>query len=220
MAEFLEGIEGYNDVEINTGNKPKEIVPGAYVLKISNAKIERYSAESVAIKLAFDIEEGEYKGYYGKLYEYNKSGQYAENAKWKGTFSLFYPTSSDPEMKKKETASFKRAITAINDSNKSQIDPTKKFNLDAFKGKIVGGAFGLVDWEWNEKSGTKCECRWFVSADRVRAGEVDIPSHKGYKGAAPKTQNAAQPTESTAPAQQSGDLGDFEEILSDGDIPF
>lgn len=215
MAEFLEGIEGYNDVEINTGSKPKEPVPGGYVLKIISAKIARYSADSVAIKLAFDIDEGEYKGYYGKLYEYNKSGKYAESAKWKGTFNIFYPTSSDPDKKKQETSSFKRAITAFNDSNKKQIDPSKRFSLDEFKGKLVGGAFGLTDWEWEGKSGTNCSCRWLVGVDHVRAGEVEIPKHKGVNGATPKAEDSAN----NASAQNSIS-SDFEEIISDGDIPF
>lgn len=220
MAEFLEGIEGYDEVDISVGNKPKEIVPGAYVLKIMSAKLERYSAESVAIKLAFDVDEGEYKGYYGKLYEYNKSGQYAANAKWKGTLSLFYPTSSDPDKKKREIANFKRAITAINDSNKTKIDPTKKLNLDSFKGKYVGGAFGLVDWEWDGKSGTKCECRWFVGVDRVRAGEVETPAHKGVKGAAPIANTNTAEQQKPADEQPGTIENDFEEIISDGEIPF
>lgn len=215
MAEFLEGIEGYNEVEVTEfGDKPEDIKPGAYVLKIMNAKIERYSADSVAVKLAFDIAEGEFKGYFAKLYEYNKSGQYAENAKWKGTFNIFYPTSSDPERKKQQTSTFKRAITAINDSNTQKIDPAKKFSLDAFKGKLVGAAFGTVDHEWNGNNWTRCECRWLVSVDKVRSGEVDTPKHKGLKGAATTT---AQTETASADSSLSSD---FEEIISDGEVPF
>lgn len=216
MAEFLEGIEGYNDVEVTEfGDKPEEIKPGAYVLKITNAKLERYSANSVAVKIAFDVTEGEYKGYYAKLYEYNKSGQYSENAKWKGTFNIFYPTATDPEKKKMQTASFKRAITAINDSNTQKIDPAKKFSLDVFKGKLVGGAFGTVDHEWNGNNWTRCECRWLVSADKVRSGEVETPKHKGLKGASAPSQAAH--TDTTF-SESSTD--DFEEIISDGEVPF
>lgn len=224
MGEFLEGIKGYNDVEITEiGNKPKDIVPGAYVLKIKQAKIERYSASSIAIKLMFDIAEGEYKGYYDELYKYNKSGQYAEQAKWKGTLKIWYPTESDdPENYKKSVANLKRAITAINDSNSGKkIDPEKGINLDDFKNKIVGGAFGFVDWSMDGRTGTKCECRWLVSAEKARSGDVAIPKHKGLKGAEPlsETDNKQESTVSE-PLQQGGDLGDFAEIISDGDIPF
>lgn len=215
MAEFLEGIEGYDEVEINTGNKPKDIVPGGYILKVKDAKIARFSAGSVAIKLAFDIEEGEFKGYYSHLYNYNKSGQYSENARWKGVYNIFYPSSSDPEQKKREIASFKRTITAFNDSNKAQIDPTKKFSLDAFKGKLVGGVFGLSDWEWNGKNGTKCECRWLIGVERVRSGEFELPKHKGVNGKVPEASKLG--TSSTA---QSSLVSDFVEIISEGDIPF
>lgn len=219
MAEFLEGIKGYNEVEVTEpGSKPKEIAPGAYVLKIAGAKLERYSADKVAIKLRFDIEEGEFKDYYKALYDYNKSGQFADQAKWKGTFSIWYPTSnSDPEKYKREVSSFKRAITAINDSNKGKkIDPENGINLDEFKGKAVGGAFGLVDWEYEGKEGTRCECRWLVSVERVKAGDVETPKHKGLKGAAPK-QTATQNSEAAASA---GSVADFEDILSDDDPPF
>lgn len=216
MAEFLEGIEGYDEVEVTEfGDKPEEIKPGAYILKITKAKIERYSADAVAVKLAFDVVEGEFKGYYAKLYEYNKSGQYAKDAKWKGTYSIFYPTSSDPEKKKQQTASFKRAITAINDSNTQKIDPTKKFSLDVFNGKIVGGAFGTVDHEWNGNNWTRCECRWLVSADKVRKGEVETPKHKGLKGASVPAQTAQTDT-----TFSGSSTDDFEEIISDGEVPF
>lgn len=221
MAEFLEGIEGYNDVEINTGNKPKELIPGAYVLKITNAKVERFSASKAAIKVMFDIDEGEFKGYFGKLYEYNCSGQYKEQAKWKGVFNIWLPQSGvDEEQHKKDIASFKRAITAINDSNPQKIDPSQRFSTDSFKGKKVGGAFGLVDWEWDGKSGTRCECRWLVGADRVRSGDVETPAHKGLKGAAPVSATApAQATSDNTASEQLTGMEDFE-VISDGDIPF
>lgn len=210
MSEFLEGIEGYKECEINTGNKPKEIIPGGYILRIINAKLERYSAESVAIKLMFDIAEGEYEGYYQKLYDYSKSGQYADTAKWKGTFNIFYPTASDPAKKKQQLKSFKQAITAINDSNPGRplIDPTQKFSLDSFKSKIVGGAFGLKDWEWDGKTGTTCQCRWFVAFTHVRANDVIIPEHKHLNN-----QSGGQQSNIT-------DTKDFEQVFSDGDIPF
>lgn len=219
MAEFLEGIEGYNEVEITEiGSKPKDIEPGAYVLKIKAAKLERYTKNGggMAIRLAFDIVEGEFSGYYQALYDYNKSGQYAESAKWKGTFSIWVPVKKDDqEQYKKDVASFKRAITAINDSNPGKpIDPSKKLSLDEFKGKLVGGAFGLVDWEYNGKEGTRCECRWLVGVDRVHAGSVDTPKHKGIRGAEPKAYTAAASTGSAA-----DDLS-VVEILSDDEVPF
>lgn len=222
MAEFLEGIKGYNEVEVTEpGNKPKEITPGAYVLKIAGAKLERYSADKIAIKLRFDIAEGEFKDYYKALYDYNKSGQFADQAKWKGTFSIWYPTSnSDPEKYKREVSSFKRAITAINDSNNGKkIDPENGISLDEFKGKMVGGAFGLVDWEYEGKEGTRCECRWLVRVERVKAGDVETPKHKGVNGAAPKQESDHTAGGSEKPVE-TGDLSDFEEIISDSEIPF
>lgn len=223
MAEFLEGIKGYSEVDVTEiGSKPKEIVPGGYVLRIANAKTEHRDANTVIIKLMFDIEEGEYKGYYKALYDYNKSGQYAEQAKWKGILNIWYPVDNgDPERFKKDVANFKRTITAINDSNpgKKAINPESKFSTDDFKGKLVGGAFGLVDWEYNGKSGTRCECRWFVGIDHIKAGDFQIPNHKPMKGKEPMSQTETAPaTTNPAPAQSISN--DFEEILSDGDIPF
>lgn len=216
MAEFLEGIEDFDEVEVQEhAEKPAEPVPGGYILKIIGAKLERYSnSNSVAIKIAFDIDEGDYKGYYKKLNDYNKS--FDEKAKWKGTFNVWYPNKADePDLYNKSMQNFKRAITAINDSNPTKIDVTKKFSMDAFKGKKVGAAFGLSDWEYYGKTGTKCECRWFASVDRVKSGEMPIPKHKGLKGAAPITQTAADDTANTDSV-----FGDFEEILSDGEVPF
>jgi hypothetical protein len=219
MSDFLAGIDIYDEVEVTEiGNKPKEPTPGAYVLKILGAKIERFSDDKVAIKLQIDIAEGEYADYYKQLYEYNKSGKFAKNAKWKGTFRIWYPVNNgDTEEYKRQVASLKRCITAINDSNSGKkIDPKAGIDPAIFKGKKVGGAFGLVDLEYNGKEGTRLECRWLVGVDRVKAGEVETPAHKGLKGAEPK-QTATQNSEAAASA---GSVADFEDILSDDDPPF
>lgn len=220
MGDIFKGLGNiYDEVDVTAvGSKPKEPTPGAYVLKILGAKIERFSGGKLAFKLKIDIAEGEFTDYYKQLYEYNKSGKFGDDAKWKGTFSIFIPDGSegDPDYKK-QVASFKRSITAINDSNKGKpLDGNKGFNTDDFKGKKVGGAFGLVDWEYNGKEGTRCECRWLVGVDRVKAGEVETPAHKGLKGAEPK--QAA--TQNSGAAASAGSVADFEDILSDDDPPF
>lgn len=250
---FLQGIAGYNDVDVSEPvivNKPADLPPGAYVLRIKDAKVERYSTNKIAIKLAFDIAEGPAAGYYEALYKYNKTGKYADTAKWKGTYSIWYPSGDETEEDRKRTiASLKRAVTAINNSNPgSNIDPARGINLDDFKGKIVGGAFGLVDGEYKGRQWTKCECRWLAAVDKVRSGQVETPGHKYLNGKSdkitpqannnvlpPVQQPVQQPTQVTEqqqipqsvsafPNQQEitdEDLSEFEEILSDGEVvPF
>ncbi len=204
--------EEWNETEAYTGEsqKPEEIKAGGYILKILGCKFTETSNGAVKMVFAFDVAEGEYSGYFKKLLDYER--QFNQNAKTKGTYDFFFPVKGDAdypdaeEKRKKNMKMLKGVVTAINESNPyaPPIDLSKPISLDAFKGKLVGGIFGDVEWAWKGKTGMKARCRWFTNAAKIRSGDFKIPE--------PKFQNE-QPTV-TVQAFPKG------EIISDGDVPF
>ena len=218
MSEFLSGFgNDYNEVEAYSGgSKPEALEPNGYVLRIIGCKTQTARTGATKLMFAFEIAEGEKKGYFKALHEYQK--QFDTNAKWQGTYDFFYPTKGngspeDIKKYKKSLAMLKSVVTAINESNphSAPIDVTKQFTVDAFKGKLVGGIFGLVEWNYNGKSGMKARCRWFTDVAKVRSGDFTIPDPKysaGSQQSAPQNPLAGM------------NVSDFEEIISDGDVPF
>ncbi|MDO5559511.1 MAG: single-stranded DNA-binding protein [Oscillospiraceae bacterium] len=94
------------------------------------------------------------------------------------------------------------------------------------KGKMIIVEGALRNDNYTDKDGVK-HYSMNVQADKVSFGESKAAS-EGYSGGSGQQNNFAQPAYKNAePAQQTsnesvqiGDLDDFEEILSDGDVPF
>lgn len=216
--ETFEGLGAdYENASICTsGEKPAELIPGAYILGLKTAHMETLDSGKRKLVLYFDICEGEYTGYYNALYEYEKkfdNQSEGKKAKWKGTLDIWMPDKKDgEELYKSSMSRFKAAITAINSSNpgKPEINPKVKFGSADFMNKIVGGAFGEVEWYFDGRSGWKTKCRWLADAGKVRDGKVTIPN---------KLQNKNR-IKDEEEMDASPDMSDYEEIISDGDLPF
>lgn len=73
--------------------------------------------------------------------------------------------------------SFKTFITCVENSNPGvQLWNGNTLNLLAFKGKKIGGVFGIVEEEYNGERKKKRKLRWFCSNDKV--AEAPIPNEK------------------------------------------
>lgn len=201
------------------GEKPGALPPGAYVLEIKTAHMESTQSGKRYLALYFDIAEGECEGYYQAVWEYEKKYDKPEEgkkAKWKGVFKIWMPNKADGEDKYKSSMSrFKGAITAINNSNptKPPINPAVSFGSADFMKKLVGGAFGEKEWEYEGRTGWKTECRWLADADKVREGKVNTPEKLPLK-------DKPAPAANSNSNNGDGDLSDYAEIISDGGLPF
>ena len=85
---------------------------GGYVLKILDVKYQENSWGDV-ILLSFDIEEGEYKGFFANNYR----AQTQEDKKWKGTYRLRVPKDDGSEQDNWTMRRFKTVISAFEESN-------------------------------------------------------------------------------------------------------
>ena len=112
----------------------EQLPKGAYVVKITGAKEETWadSGDSV-LRIAFDIAEGEYAGFYQKQFDANTSA----DRKWPmdAVFSLDIPTESSEEYKWTNWNTF---FSDLEDSNNGfRFDG----DLRKLKGKVIGGLF-------------------------------------------------------------------------------
>lgn len=169
---------------------------GAYVAKIIGAKVEQTPWGGERLSIAYDIEEGTYKGFYKEDFEENT----ASDKKWRGTFRQNVPTGDGSERDGWTQRSFNTLIWVFEASNPGYVfdwDETK------LKGKLVGVNYRNEGWEINGRSGWTTRCWELVDVETVRAGKARIGKDK------PLTKK-----ESTA--------SDFPvvEASSDDDLPF
>lgn len=87
---MIQGFKDYDKTQVY-GNF-KSLPKGAYIIEIKDAKVKE-SDGNQRIELAFDIADGEYKGYYADNYKNQKD----EDKKWKGIATLWVPKDDGTE---------------------------------------------------------------------------------------------------------------------------
>lgn len=151
---------------------------GGYVIKILDVKIEagknKYNDRLV---ISFDIDEGEYKGFFKK--NYNSQAQ--EDKKWKGTARLSIPFDNGSEDDMKTMNRFKTALSRIEESNQGY-----HWNWDenTLKGKTAGAVFNNKEYDFNGSKGFFTNFYCFASTENIRSGKFKIPADTLLKAAA------------------------------------
>ena len=206
------GITGYKQAEATSFSELPKLQPGGYVLKILNIKVEPTDWGS-RLAIQFDIAEGEFKGFFDKLYKATPDEW--ENKKWKGSMRLSIPHNTGDETKfKKSLGYFKSQIQAFENSNANlHIDCERDWDENVLKGKLVGALFNEKEWEKNGKTGWFTQCKRFVSANDIRSGNFTIPKREELKN--------KPSTASNDNFDPNANLSDFVEInAGDDTVPF
>jgi hypothetical protein len=149
------------------------------------------------IVVAFDFAPNDKQpGYFTDLFEKD----IRPDKKWNNAGTKYILT-MDSQDDSKVNKDFKRFITAVEKSNGFEVKWDKTF-CNQFKGKKVGGVFGVVEEEYDGKVRKKHLLRWFC--EDSKADNADIPN--------PKLLNNTPTT----------DANGFMELPKgeDGDIPF
>jgi len=160
----MKKYDGYDQAEAFTGEYEK-LEPGGYVCKILQVKAEDRDYGTL-LRIAFDIVEGEYEGYYRRQFERKKQSD--SEAKWPG---MYYQTVRQDDLRY-----FKGFMTSIEASN-----PGFKWDWDEKKlsGKLFGGVFGEEEFEGQDgEIHTTVKCRFVRSVDAIRSGKFKIPEIK------------------------------------------
>lgn len=176
-------FNGYDDAKKSAQKKKGEQLPaGAYVCKILGVKL----GEGL-IRIQFDVEEGEYKGFFQKQYKENT----AEDKKYKGMTTIWLPKDDGSKNDYYTKERFAKWTSSLEESNEGYVwdwDETK------WKGKLIGILYGEVGKRIEDKDVTYNEVRFPASVEYVRSGKAKTPkfyAYKGYNEQAPASTNSA-----------------------------
>ena len=137
---------------------------GAYVVTIKNAREESNKSGSGShLCIAFDIAEGEYKGFYQAQFENDAN----EDKKWPRDAIYYLSVPSD------NSASYvwdgwNTFLDDLEDSNNGFVFGG---DVKTLKGKLIGGKFHNEQSEYNGTVYDHTRLRWTCPADDVRSGK-------------------------------------------------
>ena len=180
----------------------QQLPKAAYVVKIKAAKEEpNKSGNGSHLKIAFDIAEGEYRGFYENQYE-NRT----EDKKWPNdaTYMLNIPTDGCENYIWDNWNTF---FADLEDSNNGFV-----FNGDpkTLKGKLIGAKMHIEQSEYRGQVYDHTRMKWTCVAADVRNGKAGkLPNDKLIAGA-------------TATSSVKTDANGFMEIPEgvDEEVPF
>lgn len=165
----MKQFKGYGRNEQST----YETLPkGAYVIKFLDAKEEPKKNDNGShLKIAFDIAEGDYAGFYQNLY----NNDTREDKKWNNDAYL-YITAPDDNSEQWIVDNFNKFMTAVEDSNEGYHWNWEESTL---KGKLVGAKFYIEQSEYNDNIYDHTKAKWFIAAQKVRDGKYGkLPNDK------------------------------------------
>lgn len=159
-------IEGYKEAQAYSDQERLPV--GGYILGIKNVEYKENDWGDVII-LSFDIEEGEFKGFFARNYK----EQTGEDKKWKGTYRLRVPKDDGSEQDAWTLRRFKTVITNFEESNSG-------FHWDwdeqKLKGKKIGALFNNKEYNFNNRSGFFTNCHSLVTVEKIKSGKFEIPA--------------------------------------------
>lgn len=163
--------QGYDEVQVG------EFIPvelGGHHLIIKGVKEQDSKTGKPMIVVAFDFAKNDKQpGYFSDLFDKDIRPE----KKWpaNGTQYIMTMDYQDPG---KTSRSFKSFITSFERSNNVTAIWGDKF-CDQFKGKKIGGVFGVVEEEYNGEVKKRHKLRWFC--DDNKADSQKVPEEKLLK---------------------------------------
>lgn len=160
---------GYDEVQIGGDFTPVEL--GGHHLIIKGVKEQNSKSGLPMVVVAFDFAKNDKQpGYFSDLFEKDIRPE----KKWpnNGTQYILTMDSKDPS---KTSKNFKSFITSFERSNNCTAVWGDTF-CDQFKGKKIGGVFGVVEDEYNGEVKKRHQLRWFCEDNK--ADSQSIPAEK------------------------------------------
>lgn len=153
----------------------QQLPKGAYVVTIKNAKeVANKNSSGSHLEIAFDIAEGEYKGFYMKQFESNSN----EDKKYPRD-AYFYLNIPDDESKPYVWDNWNTFFADLEDSNNGFVFSG---NLTTLKDKLIGGKFCIEQTEYNGNIYDHTRLRFTCVAEDVRQGKAGkLPNDKLVK---------------------------------------
>ena len=170
-------IKQFKDFSTTKAYTESAILPrGGYVCKIIGAKVMPENQYGQSIKIAFDIVEGEYAGYYQDKFDANTN----EDKKWPGVYMLNVPLDDGSEKDGWTKRKFRTFTDALEESNAGY-----HFDWDEskFKDKLIGIIFNHREWENSQGNAVMVpNAKNVTSVQKIREGKYKIPDDKLLPG--------------------------------------
>ena len=162
----------YDSVKIG---EPRILPAGGYICKILNAEETESRGGKPMLKVSFDIDEGEYKGYFRDLFKgWKESSDDPATVKWPFTgtkWVMFYNSEG------KTNRDFKSFCTALEDSGtKVWINDT--FDVNGLRGATLGLIFRREEHEYNNARSWRTVPVGFRSVKTIEDGNYNVPEDK------------------------------------------
>lgn len=198
----MRAFTDYNQTQEYTYTEQAKLPAGAYTVKIMRVE-EANNGKCLAI--LFDIEGGEFDNYYHEKFKNDKSGNFADEAKYKGVYSLFYPNGSEYDENNKRR--MKTALENIRRSNPQlNVDFSKEWDGAALKGCKVGMIFQEQEWEYKGQTGFTAQPYSIISLEQLESGKFKVPDKKCLsKGTFTPSANSSANFENSAEAFDDDD---------------
>lgn len=162
----------YNDVIVGE----YRILPaGGYICRILKAEETQSSSGKDMIKVAFDICDGEYNGFFMERFQGIKAAaEKPQEVKWpfNGTkWILLYDSEG------KTNKDFKAFCTALEDSGVT-VWKNDMFDANAIKDAEIGIIFRREEHEWNNTTSWRTVPWGFRSVKTIEEGNYNVPEDK------------------------------------------
>ena len=162
----------YDNVKVG---EPRILPAGGYICKILNAEETESRSGKPMLKVSFDIDEGEYKGYFRDLFKgWKESSDDPATVKWPFTgtkWVMFYNSEG------KTNRDFKSFCTALEDSGtKVWINDT--FDVNGLRGATLGLIFRREEHEYNNARSWRTVPVGFRSVKTIEDGNYNVPEDK------------------------------------------
>lgn len=171
----------------------------AYIISLLRVKEEANKDNTgTYLKIAFDIAEGEFAGFYKKAFENDSR----EDKKWNNDAVLYINVPKD-NSEQWMIDNFNKFMTAVEDSNEGY-----HWNWDenTLKDKLVGAKFCIEQSEYDGRIYDHTKAKWFIAAQKIRDGKFGkLPNDKLI---------------STKANSGAGDFVNIPDNITDEEIPF
>ena len=169
----MKQFKGYERKEVR---EFEQLPKGAYVIKLLSVKEEENkSGAGSHLKIAFDIAEGEYTGFYKRSFEADPR----EDKKWPND-AVLYITCPDDNSPQFVLDNFNSFMTAVEDSNAGY---HWGWDENTLKDKLVGAKFYIEQSQYNGKIYDHTKAKWFIAAQKIRDGKYGkLPNDKLISG--------------------------------------
>ena len=174
--------QGYDEVQVGGDFTPVEL--GGHHLIIKGVKEQDSKTGKPMIVVAFDFARNDKQpGYFSDLFDKD----IRPDKKWPNN-GTNYIMAMDYQDQNKTSKSFKSFVTAFERSNNVTAVWGEKF-CDQFKGKKIGGVFGVVEEEYNGEIKKRHKLRWFC--EDSKADGASIPEEKLLKATSSTTSSSS-----------------------------